>query len=193
VFSVIESLVVLPNEAALVAQALVEPAAFAGLYDHYAARVYTYMRYRVDDALTADDLTAQTFEQALRKLKNYRASESPFSAWLFGIAHHVVSHHYRARRRKQWLSLDMLRHHASDSASPEEQTISTETRQQLVQAVARLRDHERNLIALKFAAGLNNRQIAAITDLSESNVGVMLYRAIKQLRASLIEQEQKHE
>ncbi|MDT3702970.1 MAG: sigma-70 family RNA polymerase sigma factor [Thermincola sp.] len=46
-------------------------------------------------------------------------------------------------------------------------------------------ERERNIIALKFKAGLTNRHIAELIGLSESNVGVILYRAIRQLRSIL--------
>ncbi|MBN1427172.1 MAG: sigma-70 family RNA polymerase sigma factor [Anaerolineae bacterium] len=179
------STVVSLSEQALVDRALAQPAAFADIYDQYALRVYTYIRCRVNDVPTADDLTAQTFEQALLSLGNYRAEQAPLGAWLFGIAHHVVSNHYRAQRRRQWLPLDTIMSYESDIPPLEDIAIRNETNHRLVQAVARLRDHERDLIALKFVAGLTNRQIAEMTSFSESNVGVTLYRSLKQLRGIL--------
>ncbi|MBC7870558.1 MAG: sigma-70 family RNA polymerase sigma factor [Chitinophagaceae bacterium] len=180
-------LTALSNEKELIGLALADPTSFAMLYDHYISRVYTYIRYRVDNATTADDLTSQTFENALVNLKNYRMEQAPFSSWLFGIAHNVVSRHYRTQRRHQWLSLDRFLNHVSDTPPPEDIAISNEISQRLTLAVGRLRDHERDIIALRFGAGLNNRQIAEITNLSESNVGVILYRSIKQLRVILSE------
>lgn len=53
-------------------RATVEPAAFATIYDHYFPRVYNYVRYRVGDAETADDITAQVFERALVNIGSYR-------------------------------------------------------------------------------------------------------------------------
>ena len=153
---------------------------FATLYDHHVARVYTYIRYRVDSIQTAEDLTSQTFEKAFAHLSNYKPEKAEFGAWLFGIAHNVVSRHYRKKQR--WLSLDMVLHLSSDTPPPEEVAIQNEMNHQLLKAVQQLDERERNLIALKFAAGLNNRQIAAITSLSDSNVGVILFRAIKRLR-----------
>lgn len=52
----------------------------------------------------------------------------------------------------------------------------------LLDALAQLEERERDLIALKFAAGLNNRQIAEITGLTPGNVGVILYRSVQRLR-----------
>ena len=65
----------------------------------------------------------------------------------------------------------------------------TETRTELLAALARLSDRERDLIGLKFAAGLTNRHIAKLADLRESNVGVILYRAMRRLRVELSAKE----
>jgi len=176
---------VLPNELALVARATAEPAAFAAIYDHYFPRVYNYVRYRVGDAETADDLTAQVFERALVNIGRYRPERGPFAAWLFAIARNAVSDCLRAQRRRRWLSLEVLHDRASAEPQPEEVAIRNETHAELLAAVARLSDRERDLIALKFAAGLTNRRIAKLTGLSESNVGVILYRAMRRLRAEL--------
>ena len=174
-----------PSEQILVDRALARPAAFADIYDRYAPRVYTYIRYRIDDMQAADDLTAQTFEQALLSLGRYHAEQAPLGAWLFGIAHNVVSRHYRAQSRHRWLSLDTILNRESDNPPPEDVAIRNETNHHLVRAVAQLRDYERDLIALRFVAGLSNRQIAEVTGFSESNVGVIIYRSLKHLRGIL--------
>ena len=176
---------VLPNEPALVARATAEPATFAAIYDHYFSRVYNYVRYRVQDAETADDITAQVFERALASLSGYRPQRAPFAAWLFAIARNAVNDHLRAQKRRRWLSPAVLRDRAGAEPQPEDVVIHHETRDELLAAVARLSDRERDLIALKFAAGLTNRRIAKLTGLSESNVGVILYRAVCRLRAAL--------
>lgn len=176
---------VLPNERALVAQAVAEPAAFAAIYDHYFPRVYNYARYRVGDAQTADDLTAQVFERVLAKIGEYRPERRPFAAWLFAIARNAVNDHLRAQRRHPWLSLEAVRDRASATPSPEVIVERDESRSELLEAVARLSERERELIALKFAAGLTNRTIADLTGPSEGNVSVVLYRAMRRLRAVL--------
>jgi RNA polymerase sigma-70 factor (ECF subfamily) len=180
---------VLPNERALVAQAVAEPAAFAAIYDHYFPRVYNYARYRVGDAQTADDVTAHIFERVLRRLGEYRPERRPFAAWLFAIARNAVNDHLRAQRRHPWLSLDALRDRASAAPPPEEVVERDEGRSALLAAVARLSERERELVALKFAAGLTNRDMAALAGLSEANVGVILYRAVRRLRAELAVKE----
>lgn len=179
------SVFVLPNEQALVARAAAEPEAFAAIYDHYFPRVYDYVRYRVGDPETADDVVAQVFERALVGLDRYRPERGALAAWLFGIARHAVSDHLRARTRRRWFSLDLLSNRASTAPQPEQVVLGNEMRDELLHAVAQLSDRERELIALKFGAKLTNRQIAELTGLSASNVGVILYRAVRRLRAKL--------
>ena len=175
----------LPNETALVARAMAEPVAFATIYDHYFPRVYNYVRYRVREAQAAGDVTALVFEAAWRGLGSYHPERAPFAAWLFAIARNTVNSHLRAKRRRRWLALEVLRDRVGGEPLPEQVVIQQETRAALLEALARLSERERDLIALRFAAGLTHRHIAQLVDLSESNVAVILYRAVQRLRASL--------
>ncbi len=180
-------------EAALVARALTEPTAFAMLYDYYFPLVHKYVLYRLCDAKTTDDLTSQIFERMLNDLGRYRPEKAPFGAWLFGIARHVVGDHFRAQKRHRWLSLEGLYQLGSSEPTPEDQVLHSELSDQLLAALGVLPDRDRDLIGLKFTAGLNNRQIAALTGLKESNVGVIFYRAMQHLRAELNEKELHHD
>jgi RNA polymerase sigma factor (sigma-70 family) len=175
----------LANEAALVARAMAEPAAFSAIYDHYFPRVYNYVRYRVQDAEAADELTAEVFEAIWGKFGSYRPERAPFAAWLFAIARNAINDHLRALSRHPWLSLETLRDKPSLEPQPEQVAIHHETRAELLAALARLSERERDFIALKFAAGLTNRSIAQLTGQSEDNVGVILYRAMRRLQAEL--------
>lgn len=69
--------------------------------------------------------------------------------------------------------------------SPEELAIRDDEHQAMFQAMAKLRDKERNIIAMKFAAGLKNSEIAELMGVSESNIGVVVYRIINKLRKFL--------
>lgn len=157
----------------------------AAFYDRYFALVYNYLRYRVEDAKTADDLTAQVFERVVQHQQRYESEKAAFNTWLFAIARHVVSDHYRAQRRRRWLPLEVLRQQPADSPTLEKTMIAAEANRCLLAEVARLPDRERELIALRFGAGLTNRQIAAMLHLTESNVGVILHRTLRHLKTQL--------
>jgi RNA polymerase sigma-70 factor (ECF subfamily) len=175
---------VLANERRHIAAAKVEPAAFAVLYDYYFRPVYNYVYYRVTDRQQADDLVAQIFERVLATLHTYDEEQASFAVWLFTIARNVVTDWLRRKRRVAW-SLEQVADHASAAPGPDAQLLTDELHQALDRALAKLADRERDLLALKFVAHLTNRRIAELTGLSESNVGVTLYRALQKLRVEL--------
>jgi RNA polymerase sigma-70 factor (ECF subfamily) len=177
------------DELALVAKETDDTAAVAALYDHYFPLVYKYVLYRVSDAQIADDLVSQIFERMLTDLTRYQPEQAPFGAWLFGIARHVVGNHYRTRKRHNWLSLEGFFDLPNNEPIPEEAVLKNEQGDHLLRSLAKLADRERDLIGLKFAGGLTNREISTLTRLTETNVGVILYRAMKRLRTELAKEE----
>lgn len=181
------------DEPALVARGTADPTALAALYDHYFPLVYKYVLFRVSDAHIADDLVSQIFERMLTDLARYRPGQAPFGAWLFGIARHVVGNHYRTQKRRHWLSLESFFDLPGNDPAPEEIILKNEQGEYLFRSLAKLTDRERDLIGLKFAGGLTNRDISTLTRLSEANVGVILYRAMKRLRIELEKAEVNHD
>jgi len=188
-----DALIVLPNEKELVVRATTKPEAFSAIYDHYFPRVYNYAFYRVKDAGAADDITTQVFERTLGKLESYHSERAPFAAWLFAIARNTVNQYLRTQRRRRWISLDLLYGPETGDPNPEETLVLGESHTELITAVASLSNRERDIIALKFVAGLTNRRIASLTGLSESNVSVILYRSLRKLQTELSSRESDHE
>ena len=153
---------------------------FEALYKQELPRIYNYFRYRMGDDQVAEDLTAETFEKAWRKRAHYRDDLASFSTWLFVLARRVAVDHYRKRRPTQALdeaALVSAPHEIEDTAQEHADFA------QLAALLARLADRERELVALKYGAGLTNRDIARLTGLSESNVSTILSRVTRQLRA----------
>ena len=124
-------------------------------------------------------------------------ARGPFAAWIFTIARNAINKHLRARRLRRWISLDTVAHQPlPDALSVEEIAIWNEQRARLMPLLAELDQRQRDLLALKFGAGLTNRRIAELTGLTESNVGVILYRTLHHLREKLREEdgyEEEHE
>jgi len=128
----------------------------------------------------AEDLTAMTFEKAWRARNRYRRDLAAFSTWLFTIARNVAADHFRQRREIVSLEEALEK---SDPRTPEDAVLRDLDFERLSELLAKMPDRERELLSLKYAADLNNRTIASITGLSESNVGTILYRTIRSLRA----------
>jgi RNA polymerase sigma-70 factor (ECF subfamily) len=182
----------LAGAGAIARRASPELHAFIHFYDEYFPRVYNYARYRCGDPACADDLTAQVFERALTRLDDFDPQIAPFGAWLFAIARNLVNNYLRAESRSVWLPIDACERRPDVAAGPEERIIRAESQAALLQALARLSERERDLLSLKFAAGLTNRRIAEIVGLSETNVGVIVYRALHRLRVLLDERTDPH-
>lgn len=188
-----DGLVALQDERELVALASTKPAAFSEIFDHYFPRVYNYARYRVGSADAADELTARVFEKAFEKIGRYTPGRAPFSAWLFGIARNTVNQYLRTEKRRRWFSLDLIYDRKSDDPDPEEAVIQGEMNTEILTAIGKLSNRDRDILALKFSAGLTNRRIASLTGLGESHVSVILYRAVKKIRIELVNMETSNE
>lgn len=156
---------------------------FLRLYDEYYEKVFRYILYRCGEQQTAEDLTAHVFMRALDRLEQYRSERAPIGAWLFAIARNLVSDTLRVQSRKAYLPLEKAGDRRDETPSPEEHLLRTEQQLQLVEALAALDERERDLLSLKFGARLTNRRIAALLKMSESNVAVIVYRALRRLRA----------
>jgi len=150
------------------------------LYAEQLPRVYNFFRYRVGPGAVAEDLTSITFEKAWRARHRYRRDLAAFTTWLFTIARNVAVDHFRQRRQHAPLEAAAG---VSSGATPEEQAVLRSDVERLARLLAQLPDRERELLSLKYGAGLTNRAIARLTGLSESNVGTIVHRTIAGLRA----------
>lgn len=157
----------------------------AVIFEKYYKRIFNYVAYRVPGIHTAEDLTSAIFEKILNKLGTYSEAKAPFEVWLFAIARNVVNDYYRQQKRKQFFSLEMVKELVSSKRDPENLMLKEEQNDQLMRALRQLDARERNIIALKYGANLRNTDIAQITGQSESNIGVICYRAMKKLKSEL--------
>jgi RNA polymerase sigma-70 factor (ECF subfamily) len=158
---------------------------FEDFYNEYFPKIYNYVRYRVNNPDEADDLTSKIFERALTNIQRFNFEKGTFSTWLFAIANNIMIDYFKSNAKNPKVPFDLLSNAISGAKSPEHKIIAREQRKNLLTALEELDTEKRNLIALKFWGELKNRQIAEITGLSESNVGVTLYRTLKQLKTIL--------
>jgi RNA polymerase sigma-70 factor (ECF subfamily) len=150
------------------------------IYAEQLPRVLNFFRYRLGHTADAEDLTARTFEKAWRARHRYRRDIAGFSTWLLTIARHVAIDHLRVRLRHE--PLEVAAAIPSSDHTPEQQAVRQSEAQRLAGLLATLEPRQRELIALKYGAGMTNRAIAHATGLSESNVGTILHRAVEALR-----------
>lgn len=173
------------NEGDLECRAIYDPADFINIYDYYLPRVYKYIRCRINNQDEAEDLTSKVFEQVLTNIGRYNPERAPFTTWIFTITHNILTDFFRMRERRQIVSIELLGELACARSGPADAVVQNETREELLRALSRLIERERNIIGLKFAAGLSNRAISEMIGLTESNVAVILYRALKKMKSDL--------
>lgn len=155
---------------------------FTEFYHEYFPRVYNYVYYRVNNHHDADDITSLIFFKLYEKRNYYSSDKAPLFAWVFSIARNTVTDYYRQRARCTATSLENVEDMVAVGQTPDDIAASNEIKRHLHRALASLSDRERDIIALKFWSGITNREIAKIIGLSESNIGVTLYRAMRRLR-----------
>lgn len=153
---------------------------FEGLYRRAFPRVYAYVASLLGDRAAAEDTTAIAFERAYRKRDRYRSKRGTQEAWLFGIARNAALDELRRRKRQATLEHDP--EDASAQPAPDDHADLALRRATVRAALAELDARERELVALKFMAGLSNAEIARVLRLSESNVGTRLHRTVNKLR-----------
>ena len=151
-------------------------------FERYYPAVFRYFRYRGADPETANDLASSTFEQALKNLSCYDPHKAQIQTWLFAIAHNLGINHWKAEKQTAPLDDDLP---IPDDPPLEQGLILIQDKEQVLQALQFLDLHAREILALKFGGLISNRQIAGLTNLTESNVGVILYRSLLKLRTLL--------
>jgi RNA polymerase sigma-70 factor, ECF subfamily len=153
--------------------------AFEALYRDSRDDVFAYVSGLLRDRSAAEDVTALAFERALRRRRSFNPRRGTRRGWLFGIARNAALDELRRRKRQTELTTETV---DPDAADPQEGAEGALRRAALREAMAGLAPRERELIALKFFAGLTNAEIADVIGTSESNAGTRLHRVVHKLR-----------
>jgi RNA polymerase sigma-70 factor (ECF subfamily) len=153
--------------------------AFGDLYRSSRDDVYAYVAGLLRDPAAAEEVTAAAFERAYRKRSRFDRRRGEPRAWLFGIARNAALDELRRRGRQAELAAEPEDLAAAPAVESAEQS---ERRLALNAGLATLAPRDRELIALKFFAGLANAEIATVLGISESNAGTKLHRAVTKLR-----------
>jgi RNA polymerase sigma-70 factor (ECF subfamily) len=169
-----------------------DQAALSELYTLYFPRVYRYILARTGNTYDAEDLAEEVFMRVLEAIERFQWREAPFSAWLFRIAHNAVISQRRkdtARGRSAPLN-DGL---AKDSPGPEELVENRLALNEVMEAAQKLPEAQRQVIALRFGAGLSVAETARAMNKGEGNVKVIQHKAIVKLREMVRPKPKVHE
>jgi RNA polymerase sigma-70 factor (ECF subfamily) len=154
---------------------------FESLYRSSRDDVYAYVAGVVRDRGAAEEVTAAAFERAFTRRSSYSPERGSPRAWLFGIARNAAYDELRRRGRTEPVA-DPEEHHPPEGDPTAEVAVR---RAALAAALATLSRDERELVALKFEAGLSGVEIGTVLEISETNVGTRLSRVVGKLRAAM--------
>jgi RNA polymerase sigma-70 factor (ECF subfamily) len=170
-----------PDDEQLVLMARRSPAQFALLYDRHMTGVYRYLLSMVGNVKDAEDLTSQTFLEALENLHRYRG-KGDFRAWLFRIARNKSIDHYRKHRRDTtWLEDADYTDGAQES--PETAAENALAVAAVLRQLRTLSPDRAEVVSLRLFAGLEVKEIANALSKPEAAVRMLLHRGLRDLQA----------
>jgi RNA polymerase sigma factor (sigma-70 family) len=153
---------------------------FEALYRATRDDVFAYVATLLHDRGAAEDVTALAFERAFRKRTSFDSRRGSERSWVFGIARNAALDELRRRKRSAPLT--------AEPAAEEEEAERALRRAAVRAALAAMPARDRELIALKFHAGLDNAELAEVLGVSVTNAGTRLHRALTKLREMLDDQ-----
>lgn len=160
-------------------QASVPALVFDRLYRESRDDVYAYAAGLLRDRAAAEEVTATAFERAYRKRARFKPDRGSARAWLFGIARNAALDELRRRGRQAQLVTEPRELDYLGGVHPDERS---DLRIALSNAIDALDGRERELVSLKFFAGLSNAEIGRVLEISESNAGTRVHRVVNKLR-----------
>jgi RNA polymerase sigma-70 factor, ECF subfamily len=160
-----------------------DPEAFGRIFDAYAGPVHRFIASRVNRPSDAEDLTQLVFVKALEALPRYEARGIPFGGWLFRLARNAIIDQVRTRR--DHLSLVAAVTRETEDAGPEAMAFLREDIDRVAQALTELTDDQREVIELRFFAGLSVSETADAMGRQDGTVRGLQFRALGALRRSL--------
>ena len=159
------------------------PAAFTEIYDLHQPAIYRYVYYRVSEAATAEDLTAEVFVRLVEKIDRFTYHGRPLLAWLYTIARNLITDHYRRTGQATMLPLDdQLVAETDDLEEAAERGLA---QRRLAAALPHLTEDQRQVVLLKFIEGLSNAEVAQVLGKPVGAVKSLQHRALAALRRIL--------
>jgi RNA polymerase sigma-70 factor (ECF subfamily) len=159
---------------------------FSELYRAHLRDVFSYAFYRVGNHHDAEDLTEQTFLQAYRHFERAQreADGRPLRPWLIRIAHNLAANLYRDRSRRPQTPIDDTQH-LSAVHTTEDLVEGRDELARIIKAIGGLPDERREALIMRFALGMDNREIARALGKTDGATKVLIHRAIRQLEGEV--------
>lgn len=168
-------------EQALIERAKTDEAGFEKLYNHFFPKIYGYIYKRVGERQICEDIVSEVFMKVFVNLEKYEHRGYSFSSWLYKIATNKLIDHYRQAGKRSTVDVEKVLHIKTVDDTQKKVAASLEI-EKVKQVISDLPDNYQEILNLKFFGQLSNTEIARILNVTENNVGVLVYRSLKKFR-----------
>ena len=171
-----------------------EPQALAGLqsldaqaigaiYDQYFSEVYRYIRYRINDDTSAEDIASDVFVRLLEAARKKQGPQSSLKGWLIATASHAVNDHLRRQYRRP---VEALSDSLPDGGASVHSAVDAREQNRMVQsAYAQLTSEQQHVLALRFGQGYSIEETAAHLKKNLNAVKALQFRALASLQRQI--------
>ncbi|MFC1903804.1 sigma-70 family RNA polymerase sigma factor [Chloroflexota bacterium] len=157
--------------------------ALTQIYEENFDRIYRYIVLKIGERTEAEDMTQQVFLNAFKSISSFKWKGTPFSSWLYRIAHNQIVDYLRKKSKRATVPLDESL--VSGSGNPELEAERGLDVKHLVLATRRLTKAQQEVISLRFAGEMPIAEVAKIMGKSEGAVKALQHSAIISLRKVL--------
>ncbi|NWG33558.1 MAG: sigma-70 family RNA polymerase sigma factor [Chloroflexi bacterium] len=154
--------------------------AIAAIYDRYFTEVYRYVRYRIEDDATAEDIASDVFMRLLEASQKRQGPQSSLRGWLIATASNAINDHLRRRYRRP---TDPLSDHLPDQTAIVHDDVDQREQYRTVRsAYAQLTDEQQHVLALRFGEGYSLEETAQTMKKKLNAVKALQFRALAALQ-----------
>jgi RNA polymerase sigma-70 factor (ECF subfamily) len=162
--------------------------AFAQLYRTYLPTVYKFLYYRTNsNKAMAEDMTAEVFLRALRKIGDFNWTGADFGSWLLRIARNLILDNAKSSRaRLETVTDEMPEDAAGEARATEDSVMETLQNEGVYKAIKQLSPDQRDVITMRFIQGMDVSEVAAAMDKKEGTIRTLQFRGLKTLQKLLL-------
>ena len=163
-----------------------DTSSFGELYERFFDQIFRYVSFKTGSPSEAEDITGEVFVRMLESIHKFKWQGHPFSSWLFRIAHNLVVDHFRRKGKRNVVSLDNATINVEAVAVDVDSHIDTEmSMDEVRKAMVGLTVLQKEVISLRFAAGLSVAETAEAVGKKENAVKALQHAGLKKLRRFL--------
>jgi len=155
----------------------------SAIYDQYFSEIYRYVRYRINDDRTAEDIASDVFVSLLEASQKKQGPQSSLKGWLIATASHSVNDHLRRQYRRP---VEALSDSLPDGSPSIHSEVDLRERTRMVQnAYAQLTPEQQHVLALRFGRGYSLEETAAHLKKNINAVKALQFRALASLQRQI--------